>query len=80
MKNTSKSLQELNEASFNMPNGLMNCNFNAKNVRQAPQCDIYDGLCLRTYRNLALVATNNIKIINHCLQWMGGNVNDAIEQ
>jgi len=57
MKNTSKSLQKLNEDGFDMPNGLMSCNFNAESVRQAPQCDIYDGLCLRTYRNLALVGT-----------------------
>ena len=54
MKNSSKSLQQLNEANFNMPNGLMSCNLNAENILeeaiatgQAPQCDIYDGLRLR---------------------------------
>ncbi|BAY76572.1 hypothetical protein NIES25_30240 [Nostoc linckia NIES-25] len=31
MKNSSKSLQQLHEASFNMPNGLISRNLNAEN-------------------------------------------------
>lgn len=83
MKNSSKSLQQLNEANFNMPNGLMSCNLNAENILeeaiatgQAPQCDIYDGLRLRT-EFWHLWQQYQDYHYSRCLQWMGGNVNDA---
>ncbi len=61
MKNNSKSLQPLNEASFDMPNVSINCNLNTENVleqtiarRLAPQCHVEEinyqltTICLKT--------------------------------
>ncbi|MDZ8189408.1 MAG: sigma-70 family RNA polymerase sigma factor [Nostoc sp. ChiSLP02] len=84
MKNTSKSLQQLRETSLHTPDPLGNCNINVEGfleeaiaaTKPAPQCDIHDRLRLQTEFWYLWQQYQDYNY-NRCLQWMGGNTNDA---
>ncbi|MDZ8023721.1 MAG: RNA polymerase sigma factor [Nostoc sp. DedQUE01] len=86
MKNCSTSLQ-LNDAGLDMPDASINHSIAPTNVlhnvleetiqlRQTPQCDVYDGLHLRTDFWLLWQQYRDYHY-SRCLQWMGGDRNDA---
>ena len=76
MKNSSKSLQQLNEARLHTSDALISCNVNVKNVlseaiatRQTPEFTHTDFW--------QLWQQHQDYHYSRCLQWMGGNANDA---
>ncbi|MBD2562721.1 MULTISPECIES: RNA polymerase sigma factor [Nostoc] len=86
MINRSNSLQ-LNDAGLDMPDASINHSIASTNIlhnvleetiqlRQTAQCDVYEGLRLRTDFWLLWQQYRDYHY-SRCLQWMGGDRNDA---